>query len=89
MERCPTCRGRLGDTPLCPRCGCDFTLAVRAENQARSLACRAIQAWCAGERDRAARHAGASLALKRSRLAGALAAMLRESVQLGSAREQR
>ncbi|MFA7243653.1 MAG: hypothetical protein WC091_26395 [Sulfuricellaceae bacterium] len=78
MERCPACRARLGDTSLCPRCGCDFTLAVRAENQARSLACQAVQAWCAGEHDRAAHHADASLALKRSRLAGTLAAMLRD-----------
>ncbi|MHB1590335.1 MAG: hypothetical protein ACYCTW_02200 [Sulfuricella sp.] len=78
MERCPTCRSRLGDTPLCPRCGCDFTLAVRAETQAQSLVCRAIQAWCDGDHGMAAARIGESLALRHGRLAGAVAAMLRE-----------
>jgi hypothetical protein len=79
MERCPTCRSRLGDTPLCPRCGCDFTLAVRAETQAQSMVCRAIQAWREGDHDMAAARISESLALKRGRLAGAVAAMLRKS----------
>jgi len=78
MERCPSCRSRLGDTPLCPRCGCDFTLAIRAETQAQNLVCRAIQAWSNGDRNTAEARIRESLALRNGHLAGALAAMLRE-----------
>ncbi|MBI5438393.1 MAG: hypothetical protein HY936_05530 [Nitrosomonadales bacterium] len=78
MECCPACRSRLGDTPLCPRCGCDFTLAIRAETRAQNLACRAIQAWRDGDHGTAALRIGESLALKHGRLAKALAIMLRE-----------
>jgi len=76
MERCPACRSRLGNTPLCPRCGCDFTLAARAKTQAQNLVCRAIQAWCKGDHDMAAAHIGESLALKQGHLAKAVAVML-------------
>jgi hypothetical protein len=78
MERCPACRSRLGDTPLCPRCGCDFTLAVRAETQAQKLVCRSIRAWRKGDHDMAAAHIGESLALRQGHLAKAVALMLRE-----------
>lgn len=81
MERCPACRGRLGEVPVCARCGCDYTLAIHAETQARILSCRAIQAWRDGDRDLAAVHIGESLALKHSRLAEAVAAMLRASAK--------
>lgn len=77
MERCPACRSRLGDTPLCPRCGSDFTLAIRAETQAQNLVCRAVRAWCNGDHNMAEACIGESLALRRGRLAGAVAAMLR------------
>lgn len=73
MERCPACRSRLGDTPICPRCGCDFTLAILAESQAQLLICRAIQARCRGDHDMAEACIGASLALKRGGVADALA----------------
>jgi hypothetical protein len=76
MDRCPACRSRLGDKPLCPRCGCDFTLAIRAELQAQHLVRQAIQAWCNGDHDMAAASIGESLALKQGGLAGVLAVML-------------
>ena len=76
MERCPACRSRLGETPICPRCGCDFTLALCAEKQAQSLLRRAVQAWCKGDREYAAACASGSQALKYGRLAKAVSAML-------------
>jgi len=69
----------LGEAPVCARCGCDYTLAIRAETQAQNLICRTIQAWRDGNRDLAAAHIGVASALKHSRLAGVLAVMLRES----------
>lgn len=34
MERCPTCRGRVGDSALCGRCQTDLTLVRAAEASA-------------------------------------------------------
>ena len=81
MERCPACRARLGDSPICPRCACDFTHAARAEARAANLARRAIQAWFEGDASLAHTCINASLALKRGPLAVAVAAMLRSRAQ--------
>lgn len=78
MERCSACRSRLGDMPICPRCGCDFTLAIRAELQAQHLVIQAIQAWYSGDQDLAENYVGKSLALKQSGLAEVLKGMLCE-----------
>jgi len=53
MERCLACRARLAQSPVCPRCGCDFSLARRAEEDARRLVGRAVRALAAGEREAA------------------------------------
>ena len=79
MERCTACRARLGASPICPRCGCDFTLAMRAETQAGRLLVRAILAMADGAPAMAQDFANQSLALKHGRLAEAVAAMLRAS----------
>lgn len=78
MDRCPACRGRLDDTALCSRCGCDYTHAYRAETQAHRLTCRAIQAWAMGDARQAATHINAALALKHGHLTRAVAVLLRE-----------
>ena len=79
MERCTACRARLGAGPICPRCGCDFTLAIRAETQADKLLGQAILAWADGAPAMAHDFASQSLVLKQGRLAEAMAAMLRGS----------
>ncbi len=73
VERCPSCRARLNESPLCPRCGCDLTLVLRAERQAQNLLRQGIQAWAAGNPDLAASSVEASLALRHNPLAAMLA----------------
>lgn len=86
MDRCPACRARLADGPVCPRCGCDYSLANRAETQARRLARRAVRAWAEGDPAAATACIDESLALRRDRLAEALAVVL-GSTQAESIRE--
>ena len=76
MDRCPACRARLGEAPVCPRCGCDFTLARRAEAQAQRLACRAIRAWAEGNGAVASARISESLSAKNTGLAEAVSEML-------------
>jgi hypothetical protein len=76
MQRCPACRGRLNESGLCARCGCDFDLALRAERQADYLIRTAVQDWAAGNAAQAAACLDESLRLKRSAMAAALALML-------------
>ncbi len=51
MERCPACRARLGAEPVCPRCGCELDLALRAERDARRLTARALGLLASGRCD--------------------------------------
>ncbi len=76
MERCPSCRARLNESALCPRCGCDLGLASLAESQAQNLIRRAIRSLAAGNPTLAASHLETSLTLRRGPLAVALTAML-------------
>jgi len=85
VERCPSCRGRLNETTLCPRCGCDLGLALRAESQAQNRIRLAIQAWAAGNTTLAATRLDAALTLQRSTLAAVLVAMLRKAAGVSNA----
>jgi predicted amidophosphoribosyltransferase len=71
-ERCPGCRLRLAEQPVCPRCGCDLTLVRRAEAQARRFVLRAVQAYALGEVRQARGFAREALKLEHSPLARAL-----------------
>lgn len=64
MERCPGCRARLGEYPVCSRCGCDLTHVFRAEARAAHLMRCAMHAWAAGNRDAARVWMQKSLALE-------------------------
>ncbi len=64
MERCPGCRARMGDDPVCARCGCDLVLVRRAETLAAHLMRSAMSAWAKGDRIRATTQMQASLALE-------------------------
>lgn len=68
MDRCPACRARLTEQPECPRCGCDFTLARRAEAGARRRLGEAIRTLAGGDRQRAKALLEQAQALKRSEL---------------------
>ena len=81
MERCTACRSRLGASPICPRCGCDFSLAIRAENQAQALLRKAILAWHSGNPELAISCALEAQAHKQQPLAKALTALLQKSSQ--------
>ena len=80
MDRCTVCRARLSEASVCPRCGCDFTLACRAEAQAQRLACRAIQAWAEGDSVVAEARIGESLFAKNGDLAKWVSEMLSKAV---------
>lgn len=77
MNRCTACRANLGGATLCPRCGCDFTLADQAEKQAQRLVGLAIRAWIEGNKAVAATRIGEARSARNGRLAEALAEMLR------------
>ena len=76
MERCPGCRARLGEYPVCSRCGCDLTLVVRAEARAAHLMRCAMHAWAAGNRDAARAYTRKSLTLEHTPLGGFLSECL-------------
>ena len=67
--RCPACRARLAEDPVCPRCGCDVGLVRLAEAQSARLVARAVEAWARGDRPQAQACARAALKLERSPLA--------------------
>ena len=72
LARCPGCRARLQDEPICPRCSCDLHLVRRAEAQALSWVARALQAWARGDLPQARSCASAALLLHRHPLAKAV-----------------
>ncbi len=73
MDRCPACRARMLDQPVCPRCACDFSLALDAETRARQHLAAAVRSIAVGDRDAARQSLMQSLALKRSEISQVLA----------------
>ena len=71
-SRCPGCRARMQDSPVCARCGCDLTLARRAQARARRLIARAVQAWAEADSEQARSRACDALALDCRPMAQAL-----------------
>ena len=69
LARCPACRARLLDEPICPRCSCDLTLVRRAEAQAQAWVARALQAWARGDLPQARACARSALLLQHHPLA--------------------
>ena len=67
MERCPACRARLKGAAVCGRCGCDLTIPLLIERQAKLLEQSAVAALSRDELATArsaldhARHLKASL----------------------------
>jgi len=66
LQRCVACRARLEDgDAVCPRCGCDYRLALEAAAAAESLLGQAVKMWCSGRKAEAA-----SLAARANQLSG-------------------
>jgi hypothetical protein len=61
LDRCRACRARLAEDGICPRCGCDFSLARQAMEQAGQRLAHALRALAAGEADVARSAVDASL----------------------------
>jgi hypothetical protein len=66
MQRCPLCRARLGQSPICPRCGADHSLAQAAEAQAERHLRAALAALASDNRRAALAHARDASALRRT-----------------------
>lgn len=79
LERCPGCRARLTEDPVCTRCGCDLTLVRRTEAQARRLVHRALSAWAQGNPPEAEACAAAALVLEHDALGRAIRHFLSSS----------
>jgi hypothetical protein len=71
-DRCLACRARLAEDGVCPRCGCDFSLARQAMEQAGRRLEQALRALAVGGRELARNQLDASLAMYRQPLAEAL-----------------
>ncbi|HCZ15824.1 MAG TPA: hypothetical protein DHV85_14805 [Candidatus Accumulibacter sp.] len=76
LDRCQACRARLTESAVCPRCGCDFSLARRALEQGRHWLDDALRSLAVGDRAAARRQVDAALALSGPRLALALKTFL-------------
>lgn len=77
MERCLACRARLADAPVCPRCGTDFSVSRRAEQQATAFARLAVRELLAGQTQQATAAAEAATQLASPLLAQAVLRMVR------------
>ena len=76
MERCPVCKAKFKDDPVCYRCGTDLSTLLRIERQAERLEQRAVACYGAGHLSEAQHVAKQCLALQRSSLRGWLVAFL-------------
>ncbi|MBF0137564.1 MAG: hypothetical protein HQL65_15110 [Magnetococcales bacterium] len=53
VERCPICRGTLGETGQCQRCGADLAPVFQARKQGRILLQQAVVCMVAGDDQKA------------------------------------
>ena len=72
MERCPVCRARFKDEPVCYRCGADLSVLLAIEAEVAALEQRAVALLGTGEWIEAHRTAERALALQSSPLAAAV-----------------
>ena len=77
LERCPTCRARMGDASECPRCGSDFSIARRAERQSLVMSRVAVRELLLGQTQQAAVAAEGACSLASPLLARAVLRMIR------------
>lgn len=86
MERCPVCRARFKDEPICYRCGADLSALLMIETEAAVLEQQAV-AWLeAGQPLEARRTAEQVLTLRYSPLAAAVQDFARRELVASEAR---
>ncbi|HYQ91670.1 MAG TPA: hypothetical protein VES89_06235 [Candidatus Competibacteraceae bacterium] len=88
MKRCPVCKAKFKEDPVCYRCGTDLSTLLRIERQAERLEQRAVTWYGAGHLSEAHRVAQQSLALQRSSLRGWLVAFLAWELQNASSQKE-
>jgi len=79
MERCPVCRARLKGEWLCPRCGSDWSLPLKIEQQVRLLEQNAVMRVAKGEMEQAEQVLDKALRMKSNPLLRALLRFVREN----------
>lgn len=87
-ERCPVCRARIKESPVCHRCGLDFSPMLGAADEAGELARRALYKLRIGKRHEAFWHAlraAQEHSTPETRKALALAALARRQFDLALA----
>lgn len=72
MERCPVCRARFKEEPVCYRCGADLSALLAIEAEADALEQRAIAGLEAGQPLEARQAAEQALMLQYRPLAAAV-----------------
>ena len=80
MERCPVCRAKFKEEPVCYRCGTDLAALLSIETQAEALEQRAVVLFGAGDLLEARHVARQVLQLKRSPLALVLSEFLTQEL---------
>ena len=81
MERCPSCRARLNQNPLCSRCGCNLEHVFSVEAQAENEFQQGLQAWACGHRNQAAAHFQIAMSLRATPLLAVLIACLGQATE--------
>ncbi|MBP6808522.1 MAG: hypothetical protein KA125_09555 [Chromatiaceae bacterium] len=76
MERCPNCRARIQEDPICRRCGMDLALLLAVEAAAAERLRAAISRLAAGDAPAASATLRQSLALCQDPLAASLLGLL-------------
>ena len=72
MERCPACRARFKDEPICYRCGADLSVLLAIEAEAATLERQAVALLGIGAWAEAHHAAERALILQFSPLAAAI-----------------
>ncbi|MCB1826371.1 MAG: hypothetical protein KDJ54_18060 [Candidatus Competibacteraceae bacterium] len=80
MERCPVCRARLKDEPVCHRCGADSSVLLAIEAEVAVLERQAVALLGTGKWIEAHRTAERILALQSSPLAAAVLDLSRQEL---------
>ena len=86
MERCPICRARFKDEPICYRCGADLTALLAIEAEAAALERQAVALTTTGQWLDAYQTAAQALALRHSPLAFAVREFARRKWIAGETR---
>ncbi|MBF0176340.1 MAG: hypothetical protein HQL63_05770 [Magnetococcales bacterium] len=78
MERCPICRGSIGEEGRCLRCGADLELVMQARRRGEALLQQAVVQILAGHRSEAMESLRRSRLWHRRPLAGWLLRLLQD-----------